>query len=86
MTGITWFTALAMFLGGIALKRHVRVADQPQQTITLARLLSNSSFAVYAIDNARAKVVDDELRNTLARLKDGLLVNRDMKETETFEL
>ena len=86
VTGVSWFGALGMFLAGIALKRHVRVADRPQQTITLARLLTNPSFSVYAIDNARAKVVDDEIRNTLARLKEGLFVNRDIKQVETFEL
>ncbi len=72
---------------GIALKRHVHVAEQPSQTITLLnRLLTNPSFSVYAIDNARAKVLDEEIREALARLKDGLLVNRDIKAVETFEL
>jgi len=86
VTGVTFFAALGMFLGGIALKRHVRIADQPRQTIMLSQLLSNSSFSAYAIDNARAKVLDEEIRETLTRLKDGLLVNRDIKEAETFEL
>lgn len=84
--GICFFAALAMLLGGIALKRHVRVAERPQQTITLGRLLSNPSFSAYAFDNARAKVLDLEIRETLTRLKDGLLVNRDIKAGETFEL
>ena len=78
--------ALAMFLGSIALRRHVRVAAQPKQTITLGRLLVNPSFSAYAFDNARAKVLDQELRETLTRLKEGLLVNRDIREAETFEL
>jgi len=86
VTGVSWFGALATFLSGIALKRHVRVADRPQQTITLARLLTNPLFSVDAIDNARAKVADDEIRNALGRLKEGLLVNRDIKQAETFEL
>jgi hypothetical protein len=86
VTGVTFFAALGMFLGGIGLKRHVRIADQPRQTITLARLLSNASFSAYAFDNARAKVLDEEIRETLTRLKDGLLVNRDIKAAETFEL
>lgn len=86
VTGLSWFAALAMFLGRIATKRHVRVAEQPQQTITLARLLTNPLFSAYALDNARAKVLDEELRATLGRLKDGLLVNRDITEAETFEL
>jgi hypothetical protein len=86
VTCISFFAALGMLLGGIALKRHVRVAEQPQQTITLGRLLSNPLFSAYAFDNARAKVLDSELRETLTRLKEGLLVNRDIKVTETFEL
>ena len=75
-----------MYLAGIALSRHVRIADQPQQTITLQRLLGNPTFSVYAIDNATTKIVGEELRATLARLKDGLLVNRDIEQAETFEL
>lgn len=86
VTCLSFFAAVAMLLGGIAMKRHVRVAEQPQQTITLDRLLSNPSFSAYAFDNARAKVLDEELRETLTRLKEGLLVNRDVKEAETFEL
>lgn len=86
ITGLSFFAALAMFLGGVAIKRHVRTAEQPQQTITLARLLTNPLFTAHAIDNARAKVLDDEIRETLARLKDGLLDNRDIKQAETFEL
>ena len=66
-----------MFLGGIALNRHVRVAERPQQTVSLSRLLNNPTFSIYALDNARAKTVDLELRETLVRLKEGLLVNRD---------
>ena len=84
--GISFFVAVAMLLAGIALKRHVRVAEQPQQTITLARLLNNPSFSAYAFDNARAKVLDLELRETLTGLKQGLLISRDIKLAETFEL
>ena len=80
------FVALGLFLGGVALKRHVRVAERPTQTIALSRLLSDPSFTAYAFDNARAKVLDEEIRDALARLKDGLLVNRDLREAESFEL
>jgi hypothetical protein len=86
VTGTSWLAALAMFLGGIALKRHVRVAAVPQQTITLGRLLVNPAFSAYAVDNARAKALDQEIRDALTRLKEGLLVNRDVREAETFEL
>lgn len=84
--GFTVFAALAMFLGGIALKRHVRIAEQPEQLVTLSRLLNNPTFSIYAFDNARAKTVDTELRASLARLKEGLFVNRDLIVPETFEL
>lgn len=80
------FAALAMFLGGIALNRHIRVAEQPQQIVSLSRLINNPTFAIYALDNARAKAVDAELRESLVRLKEGLLVNRDKIAAETFEL
>ena len=86
LTGFCLFAAVAMYLAGIALKRLVRIADQPQQTITLQRLLGFPTFSIYAIDNARTKVVGEELRAVLARVKDGLLVNRDIEQAETFEL
>jgi hypothetical protein len=86
VAGFCFLASLAMLLGGIALRRHLRVAEQPQQTLTLGRLLSNPLFCVYALDNARAKAVDFELRETLARLKDGLLENRDIVAAATFEL
>ncbi len=54
---------------GIALKRHVHVAEQPSQTITLNRLLTNPSFSAYAIDNARAKVLDEEICEALAKTR-----------------
>ena len=86
LTGFCFLAALAMYLAGFALTRHVRIAERPQQTITLQRLLGNPSFSIYALDNARAKVMGEELRATLARVKDGLLVNRDIEQPETFEL
>ena len=86
LTGMSFFTALAMFLGGMALNRHLRAAEQPQQIITLSRLLNSATFSVYAIDNARAKIVHAELTDTLTRLKQELLTNRDILTPETFEL
>lgn len=84
--GFLVFTALAMFLGGVALRRYTKKAKDPEQPITLARLMTNPSFSSYALDNARAKAFDQELRDTLTRLKNGLLVNRNIKEVETFEI
>jgi hypothetical protein len=86
LTGLSFFAALAMYLAGIAIKRHVRIAEQPQQTVTLQLLLGHPTFSIYALDNARAKAIGDELRSILARVKDGLLVNRDIEQLETFEL
>ena len=84
--GLLVFASIGMLLAGIALKRHVRVAEQLQQNITLGQLLANPSFSAYAFDNARAKVLDEELREALTRLKEGLLVNRDIIDEETFEI
>lgn len=86
LTGFCLLAAVAMYLAGFAIKRHVRIAEQPQQTVTLQRLLGHPSFSIYALDNARAKAIGDELRETLTRVKDGLLVNRDIEQAETFEL
>jgi hypothetical protein len=86
LTGFSFIAALAIYLAGVAVKRHVRIAEQPQQTITLQQLLGHPTFSIYAIDNARAKAIGDELRSTLGRVKDGLLVNRDIEQAETFEL
>jgi hypothetical protein len=86
VTGFSFLTALAMFIGGIAMNRHVRFAEQPKQNITLQRLLANPSFSIYALDNATAKVIDTDLRATLGRVKDGLLVNMQISQPETFEV
>lgn len=82
----TFFAALAMYFGGVALKRHIRIAAQPQQHITMQRLLLNPSFSVYAFDNATAKTIDVEVREALTRLKDGLLANARIAQPETFEI
>lgn len=84
--GFMLFAAVAMFFGGMALKRYYRIAQLPDQQITLGRLLSNPTFTSLAIDNARAKALDQALRETLTRLKEGLFANRDIKEAETFEI
>jgi hypothetical protein len=85
-TGISFFSAITMYLAGFAMRRHIKVANQPQQTISLNRLLANPRFSVYAFDNATAKAIDAELRTILANVKDGLTENARMLEQETFEL
>ena len=55
--GFTFFAALGMLLGGIALNRHASVAENPAQTITLGALINNPSFSVHAVDNATANPV-----------------------------
>ena len=85
-TGISFFVAITMYLAGFAMRRHIKVANQPQQIISLNRLLANPRFSIYAFDNATAKAVDSELRTILANVKDGLTENARMLEQETFEL
>ena len=85
-TGFTFLAAIAMYLTGFAMRRHIKVANRPQQIISLNRLLGNPRFSIYAFDNAAAKAIDSELRGILANIKAGLLENARIAEPETFEL
>src|SRR6185312_15768578 len=86
LTGCSFFLAIGMFLGGIALRRHVHVAGQLTQTVTLSRLMGNPSFCVWAFDNASAKTTDLDIRAALERVKTGLLANAEIEQPEHFEL
>jgi hypothetical protein len=85
-TGFMFLAAVAMYLTGFATQRHIKVANRPQQVISLSRLLGNPRFSIYAFDNATAKAIDSELRGILANIKAGLLENARISEPETFEL
>jgi hypothetical protein len=80
--GFTFFAALGMLLGGIALNRHASVAEKPAQTITLGALINNPSFSVHAVDNATAKAVDLDIRAILEQVKSGLLANAQIEAAE----
>jgi hypothetical protein len=84
--GFTFFAALGMLLGGIALNRHASVAEKPAQTITLGALINNPRFSVHAVDNATAKAVDLDVRAILEQVKSGLLANAQIEPAEVFEL
>ena len=75
-----------MYLAGFAMRRHIKVANRPQQVISLSRLLGNPRFTIYAFDNSTAKAIDSELRGVLANIKAGLDVNARITAPETFEL
>jgi hypothetical protein len=85
-TGFSFFAAIAMYLAGFAMRRHIKVANRLQQVISLSRLLGNPRFSIYAFDNAAAKAIDSELRGILANIKAGLIENARIIEPETFEL
>lgn len=84
--GFSLIAGMTMYLSGLAWRRHVRNAEQPQQQITLNRLLSYPKFSIYAFDNATAKTIDADLRDTLANVKAGLGVNARVAQPESFEL
>lgn len=86
VSGFCVLAAVTMYLAGFALRRYIRAADQPQQQITLTRLLAAPRFSVYAFDNATAKTIDADLRDTLMNVKDGLVVNARVAQPESFEL
>ncbi len=86
LTGFSFLAALGMFLGGIAVSRHIGVAARPTQIVTLGQLMSNPSFSVYAIDNASAKAADLDIRAALERVKSGMLANAEIEPAESFEL
>jgi hypothetical protein len=85
-TGFMFLAAVAMYLTGFGMRRHVKAANRPQQAISLGRLLGNPRFSIYAFDNAAAKAIDSELRGILANIKAGLVENARIAEPETFEL
>ena len=85
-TGISFFTALAIFLAGIGLNRHAHITEQPTQRVSIGQLMNNPTFSVYALDNASAKVADLNIRSALERLKNGLLANAGINDPDTFEL
>src|SRR3954451_22027294 len=85
-TGFMFLAAVAMYLTGFGMRRHVKAANRPQQVISLNCLLGNPRFSIYAFDNATAKAIDSELRGILTNIKGGLVENARIAEPETFEL
>jgi hypothetical protein len=45
----------------VALKRHHSLAQQPEQKVTLARLLSNATFTSIAIDSRHRQGFDRDV-------------------------
>jgi len=78
--------AIGMFVGSFFLKRKTQIAELPDQTISFERLLDYPRFTIFAIDPARAKGVDDALRNKLAGIKGLLAESADIRTRATFEL
>lgn len=76
----------ALFFGSFFLVRKNEIAELKTQPIPLQQLLDAPCFTLYALDPARAKAMDDTLREKLARLKRLLLDSIALREAETFEL
>jgi hypothetical protein len=83
--GLMIFLAIAMFIAGFIMDRRP-AGDAKPQHLTLGRLLNNPQITIYAYDPADAARIDDELRETLANIKNRLIVNAEVREKQTFEL
>jgi hypothetical protein len=83
--GLMIIAAPVMYIAGRIMDRRPPGDAQPQH-VTLGRLLNNPHLTVYAYDPADAARIDDELRETLASIKNRLIVNAEVRERQTFEL
>jgi len=83
-----------MFFAGICLeiygwwrgRQQDKRIEQPEQTITIRRLLSKPRFTVHAYDPASAKVIEHDIRSNLEGLKQTIQVSAELKPTQSFEL
>lgn len=83
--GLLIVIAIGMFIAGFVMDRKPVGELQPQR-LTLGRLLNNPRFTINAVDPAQAAGIDDELRDTLASIKDRLVANAEVRAKQTFEL
>jgi hypothetical protein len=60
--------------------------DSPDQMITLGHLISQGRFTVYAFDPSHAKGIEDDIRSSLAGMKQLLQDAAEIKAKQTFEL
>jgi hypothetical protein len=86
-------TAFLLFLGiGLEIYGWIKSRgqdkriEQPEQAITLRKLMSGSGFTVHALDPAQAKAIDDQIRNELAGLKALIAESAEVRSRQTFEL
>ncbi|HEV2878456.1 MAG TPA: hypothetical protein VGW96_02645 [Candidatus Eremiobacteraceae bacterium] len=83
--GLLIFLAIVMFVAGFVMDRRPAGEAKPQH-VTLGRLVTNPRLTVYAYDPADAARIDDELRETLANIKNRLIINTEVRAKEPFEL
>lgn len=83
--GLLIFLAVVMFVAGFVMDRRP-AGDAKPQHVTLGRLVTNPRLTIYAYDPADAARIDDELRETLANIKNRLVINAEVRTKETFEL
>lgn len=68
-----------------AVKQEHRIL-QPEQSVTVRRLLSNPLFTVHVLDPAHAKAVDADIRAKLVELKTIIQGSAELQQAQTFEL
>jgi hypothetical protein len=78
--------AIAMFIVAFAMARKTQIAELPKQTINFQRLLDFPRITIFATNPARAKGVDEALREKLAGLKGLLADSADIPSRATFDL
>lgn len=85
---------ILMFLGGLAMvifgKRRAgeqeRRIVQPEQSVKVRQLLADRRFTVHAVDPARAKLLDEDIRAKLVQLKELIKGSAELQTAQTFEL
>jgi hypothetical protein len=83
--GLLIVVAIGMFVAGFAMDRRPAGQAEPQR-VMLGRLVNNPHITIYACDPPEAARIDDDLRQTLAAIKERLVQNAEVRAKQTFEL
>jgi hypothetical protein len=78
--------SIGVFIAAFFIARRTQFAELPKQTITFQQLLDYPRFTIFASNPARAKAVDEAIRDKLAALKMLLVESTDIPSRATFEL
>jgi hypothetical protein len=85
--GFLFFVGLGLEIWGwLRYRAEERRMDSEEQTITVKQLLSNPVFSIHAWSAGYAKIIDEEVREHLVKLKNLIELSAEVRATQTFEL